>query len=628
MNTETGNKAVINDAFIDEVRAALTKNVYLRRRLPGWGRIHIDRQLPFLCVYRRPPDHPDAGTRRLLLGEAAYILAPGEPPAQAGLRRLVAAVTATQVTAFGATLLLELWAATEARDAPGFRIVAPRRHAPTPLLESLESALLSMTVDGVAPRVEVSYHETVAPPGLAPLLETAGAPAVWLIGIEVSPHYRDRITGELFPFELQELQRGLGHALKQVFYSFAHAYTSQRPAHHHMLGRRAMTSALQATDRQMVEVSERFDLLLHVTPVNAGDAWAEFRRRGFEQTPELHYRPRPVDPGLLKRQLYRIPVERIEDPTLAAIYAAKRDELDRQINMIADRNTPRFLRGSQQVYGEVEAWLLQLARQLVAQIPPAEAGEEAGQRLDAQAFAARAEAELAHYRRLMPGLPARVELRDDMTGIMVSRGHFLVARDACVAAARLDAVLAHEIGTHVVTYHNGQHQPLRLLHAGMANYEPLQEGLAVLAEFLTGQLDRERLRQLAGRVLAVHSLTQAASFTDTFRELTRRHGFAQRQAFAITLRVHRGGGFTKDAVYLRGLAGLLRYLGEGGDIERLYLGKIDLEQIHLIEELQWRKVLRPPPLRPRHLQGEENRARLAWLQQGVSLSRLVEACER
>ena len=637
MNTATEeSSAGISDTFIDEVGTALARNTYLRRRLPGWGRIHIDRQLPFLCVYRRPDDHPDAGTRRLLLGEAAYILAPASAEAHAGLSRLVKAVSASQVASFGASLLLELWAATDdagpSQTTPrtGFRIVAPRHHAPTQFLESLESALLAIEAPGHPGGVEVSYVDAVAPAGLPPLLETAEAEALGVrpIGIEVTPSYRDAVTGELFPLELQSLRHALGHALKQAFHAFAHAYTSHRPAHYHMLGRHAMTSAVQTTDQQMAEVGERFDLLLHVTPVNAGEAWAEFQRHGFEQTPELHYRPRPVDPALLKRQLYAIPLERIEDPTLAAIYAARRDELDRQIGMIADRNTPRFLRGSQQVYGEVEDWLLQLAQEMVQQIPPPEPRGDNGGWLDAHAFAARAEAELAHYRQLMPELSARVEVRDDVTGIMVSRGNFLIGGDARVAERRVDAALAHEIGTHVLTYHNGRRQPLQLLHGGMANYEPLQEGLAVLAEFLVGKLDRGRLRQLAGRVLAVHGLSEGASFTETFRELTRRHGFGERPAFDITLRVHRGGGFTKDAVYLRGLARLLQYLADGGDLERLYLGKIALEDVALIEELQWRQVLQPGPLRPRHLQDEASQARLAWLRQGVDLKQLIEECER
>jgi len=42
------------------------------------------------------------------------------------------------------------------------------------------------------------------------------------------------------------------------------------------------------------------------------------------------------------------------------------------------------------------------------------------------------------------------------------------------------------------------------------------------------------------------------SFLDTF-DLLFNTSFKKDKAFAITLRVHRGGGFTKDHLYLSGL---------------------------------------------------------------------------
>ena len=45
------------------------------------------------------------------------------------------------------------------------------------------------------------------------------------------------------------------------------------------------------------------------------------------------------------------------------------------------------------------------------------------------------------------------------------------------------------------------------------------------------------------------------------------------------LRVYRGGGLTKDAIYLRGLRDLLAYLSAGHDLEPLYVGKIALEHV-------------------------------------------------
>jgi uncharacterized protein (TIGR02421 family) len=171
------------------------------------------------------------------------------------------------------------------------------------------------------------------------------------------------------------------------------------------------------------------------------------------------------------------------------------------------------------------------------------------------------------------------------------------------------------VGTHVLTYVNGGAQPFQQLHAGLAGYDELQEGIAVMAEYLVGGLSKPRLRLLAGRVVAVHMLLSGATFVETFRELSRRHGFGQEAAFTIAMRVYRGGGLTKDAVYLRGLIRLLRYLREGGDFEPLLIGKINVDHLPVVRELLRREVLRPPPLRPRYLEDARAQQRLAGLSQ-------------
>ena len=57
-----------------------------------------------------------------------------------------------------------------------------------------------------------------------------------------------------------------------------------------------------------------------------------------------------------------------------------------------------------------------------------------------------------------------------------------------------------------MTQVNGTHQPIKVLGVGLAGYDETQEGLAVLAEIACGGLTAFRLRQLAGRVVAVHRL--------------------------------------------------------------------------------------------------------------------------
>jgi hypothetical protein len=138
-----------------------------------------------------------------------------------------------------------------------------------------------------------------------------------------------------------------------------------------------------------------------------------------------------------------------------------------------------------------------------------------------------------------------------------------------------------------------------------------------------GGLSSPRFRLLAGRVIAARGLIEGASFVETFRELNSRYGFASRSAYIITSRIYRSGGFTKDAVYLRGLINLLDYIREGGKLEPLFVGKISIKNIPLINELQYRKVLKPAILSPRYLNEPPSLSRLNELRNGKLIFNLI-----
>ena len=87
-----------------------------------------------------------------------------------------------------------------------------------------------------------------------------------------------------------------------------------------------------------------------------------------------------------------------------------------------------------------------------------------------------------------------------------------------------------------------------------------------------------------------------------FEVLSRDYGFVDRTAYNIAMRVYRGGGLTKDAVYLRGLVAILNYMKKNGDLRPLLVGKMAVEHIPIIKELQYRKVLQAAPITPRYLQ--------------------------
>lgn len=151
---------------------------------------------------------------------------------------------------------------------------------------------------------------------------------------------------------------------------------------------------------------------------------------------------------------------------------------------------------------------------------------------------------------------------------------------------QLKVLTNHEIGVHMVTTFNGLAQPLKVFSNGFPNNVETQEGLAVYSEYMSGCLTMKRLKELAYRVIAVDTLNKGYSFADTFDLLFSQYKLNRDKAFAISLRVHRGGGFTKDHQYLCGIQRVYNYAKSGGDLNILLTGKVNMDYIKTIKKLQ------------------------------------------
>ena len=374
-------------------------------------------------------------------------------------------------------------------------------------------------------------------------------------------------------------------------------------------------------DANLTEIERSLDLLLNVTPVNAAEAWSDFESSDFTTTPTLRLRQLDFEPDLVRRDLYDLAIEDVSDPALHTLFRAKRDEIARQITVLEDRDTARFVYGSLQLYGGVTPSLVSAAKELLAAIPVQAASTSS---VTAGVFADAARTEIDRYRAVYPEFPSHVEVRDDVSELMVSFGRLLIPETAIIRADRVEALLHHEVGTHVVTYQNGARQPLKLMTIGLPGYDETQEGLAVLAEYLTGGLDPRRLRVLAARVVAIVELLDGAEFLDIFEVLRTEYRIPTRTAWSIAIRAVVGGGSVKDAIYLRGISRLLDALAEGLDLGVLFVGKLALDHIPLIQDLLDREVLDPPWVRPRWLDVPGAPERLARLREGASVTDLCE----
>lgn len=609
----------------------LEENGSIDRRLPKGGRVYMDRPLPFICVYRQPPERPDEVTERLVTTQASYVIASSDATHHKDLADLLDAVSGAMIDRFGSFLIIEVWGEPERGEAeedepftlqPSFHVLAPSNDDLEDVVTTLTTSLEQIRIHQLTAEVHISSNDRPAPPEYTPL---EPAPSRFLIGVEVTPIYRHAATGDIYPFLFDDLRRQLAEAVKRTFFHFATAQSTFDAPNFLALGRRALEQAVSLVDEGLARIDESFDFLLQITPVNADEAWRHFEDSGFEDEPVLRYRPLPVDPELLKRRLFDLPIEDVEDPTLSWLFREKQEELDRKITMLRERDTRQFFYGSLQLYGDVSSGLLQMAEDILDGLPPRDYDLDTTENLDAEAFAEVAAVEFDHYRKFCKIFPDTVQIRHDMPGgLMVSRGNLLIGHQTQVPAPRVEALLHHEVGTHMLTYFNGRVHPLRLLYNGLAGYEALQEGIAVFSEYLCGGLTVPRLRVLAARVLSAHSMIEGSTFVDLYRLLRSEHHFGKREAYSISLRTFRGGGLIKDVIYLRGLHELLEYLREGNDLTELFVGKIALHHLPCITELRDRGVLRDVPLRPRYLDDDRAKERLAGLQAERTLVDLID----
>lgn len=368
-------------------------------------------------------------------------------------------------------------------------------------------------------------------------------------------------------------------------------------------------------DRQLSELASSLPFLLLITPTNASECKSRFLADG--QEPDFTYRRLP-DLNRYETALGSIGVSAADEPVLRNLFGLLHRELSLRIDLLDSRGSAGFLEASIELYGRVGAPLRTLAEQILAASHPASASTSTITGVD---LVARFQVELDAYGPMSSAFGAGVQLRDDIAGFVVENGRLMVGSDIVLTEAHAMAVTHHEIGVHVLTHINGHAQPLQVLGTGLAHYDELQEALGLLAEYLAGGLRPSRLRVIAARVIAAAYLAEDATFSASFERL-KDLGVSDGVAFTTTMRARRGGGTTKDAIYLRGLVRLLEYLGSGNAIEPLFFGKIRLEDLPLVEDLYARGLLITPPLRPRFLNLEGASERLDRVRLGMTVLHL------
>ena len=608
-----------SDSGDSSLHTALADEGNVRATLEQGGIIHVDRPVPFIMLHEASHDSHATKTAAYMIATAgpSYITAPQLDNVEQVRQRIVD----TLKKEVGNVLTIQVCELdndtpreSESTVLPPFEVIisATDDAASQRAAQSLEEALSNVEAQYRTPDIRCETLDKQSGPRLhltfAPVYQQPEGKGIY-------PQLRLRMVGLFFD------------ALLQAVEAFAIDSGLEAPSTHRAYGKRKYLDVLRELDHEIDKISESFDYLLSLTPINSDQARQQFEDSGASETPRLLYRPLAVDINAQREALFEISFDDIEDPLLYELYREKQEELALQLMLLELRGTSRFRDAGRLFYGAVDTALLNSAEEILAAPKPASASNaNSDETVDSAELQEAAEQMISDFRQEWSGFEGTTQIRDDLpAGMMVSGSRLMISSQTQISAHRLNALLAHELGVHMFTYCTGNAQGLRLFRSGLAGYEAVQEGLAVFAEYLTGGLTHTRMRLLAARVVACDAMLNGASFAEAFDLLTDTHGFSRRGAFNITLRIYRSGGFAKDAIYLRGLKDVLDHIAAGKPLIPFWIGKIATAHFSIIEELTDRGLLKVHIESPPFLNTDGAKKRLRLAESGLSLKDLTSS---
>lgn len=436
-----------------------------------------------------------------------------------------------------------------------------------------------------------------------------------VVPTEIKKVYINELTGEPYPQIINELSLGIKDAFTETAAYFSRRYTRKVKAKKSDMLSEIVDPSLLKLDRELFKIARDLETLRYINPINIQQEKKRFLARKGAYQPQFIYRPLNIDTYQFREQIYRLPVDDIKDPGIQQMYRDVIDMLASKIDMLANAGRPQFVYDSLKYYGE----------------PTLEDERNALFLLHASAFDAQEEltyntetlmtklAEQAHLR----GMKCKLETSNNLAAkamVSNSKKTIYVSKHIEMTEWEAQALIEHELGVHMATTLNANQQTLKVFSIGLPENTFTQEGLAILNEYLCGNLRLSRLKTLALRVLAVKEMLKHSSFKHTYSYLTDEFQMHPDEAFKLCVRVHRGGGFTKDYLYLKGFATAVDTY-KYQNISSLFVGKTGFKYLALINEMIERKLVTAPNFVPQYLaQPNETSDILAYLVNTVSQS--------
>jgi uncharacterized protein (TIGR02421 family) len=412
-----------------------------------------------------------------------------------------------------------------------------------------------------------------------------------VLATEIKKVFCDELNGDSFPRIIRRLQQKLKVAILNNANFFSQDLKKWTHFSTPKLLDKSLDNTLLKIDKNLFSYLRNVELLATVNPTNTKTEKRRFFRSRYTELPKFRYQPIRINPFSYKQNILSIPVNTIKDVSIRNLYESVINAYSDKLDMIASLNSKKFLYNSLRYFGRPSKKDL-LNAQYLLHLPDIPGRAKRVPLLDALHAKNELQQALLNY-----GINAKVEFSSKVISqIMVlnSKKTVLIQPESTFRPKELNALIEHEIGVHMVTTMNSYNEKLKVFNLGLPVNSETQEGLAILAEYLSGNITLRRLKKIALRVIIVDMMCSGADFIECFRTLIKEYNIEENEAFNIVTRVFRGGGFTKDYVYLSGFVKIYKLWTEQYDLTPLLVGKTSLPYFNTIEEMIGREMIAKP----------------------------------
>lgn len=479
------------------------------------------------------------------------------------------------------------------REVPLFNIGTERIDIAKfePYIENWRQELSNIEIPGVINKTRI--NDVFYGRGYNLEFVTQNFPNSLVLATEVKKVYCNELTGEDYPKIIRELQQKLKIAILNNAQYFSEVNTNWKSTNTAHLLDHKNDPAIYKVDKNLYRILKGFELLAYVNPTNSRAQEKRFIKSNFTKVPKFNYAPIKINPFELKQKLSGLKTGDISDVSIRQLYESVINSYFDKIDLLSSLNSKKFLYNSLRYFGRPSTKDLANAQYLL-HLPAVPSEPKRPPQLNIDEVQDIFKKGIQEY-----GIDCKIELsKKVISQVMVlnSKKTVLIRPDAKFTKRDINALIEHEIGVHMLTTENSMNEKLKIFNLGLPVNTLTGEGLAILSEYLSGNLTLDRLKKIALRVVIVDMMCNGADFIECFNYLRKDQNIDYSEAYTIVTRVFRGGGFTKDYLYLRGFVKILKAWKSDMDLTPLLIGKTSIEHYDIINEMIERKIVSSPEL--------------------------------